>query len=116
MSKRFVRQDSHRHFKLGRGRKKIQRWRRPRGRHSKMRKARKSYPASPTVGYRTERKQRGLIKGLKPLLVRNIRDLRSANGRAVIFASKLGAKKKIDLLKKAEEMKLKILNVKGDKK
>ena len=59
MAPTFIRQDYMRHIKIGSGRKKLLKWRRPKGRHSKMRKQRKGYPAIPTVGYKAPKKEYG---------------------------------------------------------
>ncbi len=111
--KKFIRQDSFRHFKLGRNRRK-KKWRRPTGRHSKMRKQRKSYPASPTVGYKRIRKDIGRINNFIPLLINNLKDLeRATKDNIIVVSSRLGARKRMEVIKKADEMKLKIFNIWG---
>ena len=111
---KFLRQETRRHLRIGKRRKKSQTWRRPKGRHSKMRKKRKSYPVSPGVGYKSPKNEAGKIFGLTPVLISNIKELGKLNkNSAVIIARKVGARKKIDIIKKADEMKLKILNVKS---
>ncbi len=113
MARNFLRQDFMRHIKLGKHRKKLQKWRRPKGRHSKMRNKRKGYPVSPGAGYKKSRNERGKILRLYPKLVTNIKDLTGADkDNIIIIASRVGARKRIELIKKAEEMKLKILNIK----
>ncbi len=115
MAKKFLRQDIMRHIKLGKHRKKIQKWRRPKGMHSKMRNKRKGYPASPGVGYKAAKKDKGKINGLIPKMIQNMKDLENTNNKnIVIISKKLGARKKIEIIKRAEEMKLKIFNVKGE--
>jgi large subunit ribosomal protein L32e len=116
MTSKFVRQDSHRHFRLGRNNKKKQVWRRPRGRHSKMRKQRKSYPASPTVGYKSPRKELGKINSFTPILVHNLKELKSIGKNNIPILAKIGARKKLELIKYAEENKIKIHNVGGKAK
>lgn len=114
MARRFLRQDTSLFFKLGRGRRKLQKWRKPKGRHSKMRQKRKSYPASPSIGYRKNLKERGKINDFFPLLIENLSDLNKAKKEnMLILSSRLGAKKKLEIIKKAEEKKIKILNVGG---
>lgn len=118
MSKKFKRTDISRYSKLGRGRKKLTKWRKPKGRDNKIREHRFGYPVSPTVGHRSRKNEAGKIKGLQPLIVENLKDFEKADKKTIIILSgKVGAKKKLDLIKKAEEMKLKILNIKsGGKK
>lgn len=112
--RKFLRQETGRHLRIGKRKKKYQTWRRPKGRHSKMRKKRKSYPVSPSVGYKSPKNEAGKIFGLTPILISNIRELEKLNkNSAVIIARKVGARKKIEIIKKADEMNLKILNVKS---
>ena len=105
-----------RHLRLGKKKKKNQKWRRPKGRDSKMRLKMKGYPVSVSIGYKKSKKESGKIKGLIPINVSNLNDLKKANkNTALILSSKLGSKKRIDLIKKADEMKLTILNVRRQK-
>ncbi|MBS3066141.1 50S ribosomal protein L32e [Candidatus Pacearchaeota archaeon] len=113
MTKKFIRQDFMRHLKLGKKRKKLQKWRRPRGRQSKMRLNMKGYPAHPSVGYKSPRKEAGKIQGYNPVLITNLNELKNmGKNSAVIISRRVGAKKKIEIIKKASEMNLKILNIK----
>lgn len=116
MSKKFVRTDYWRMSKLGKRRRKLQVWRRARGKHSKMRRRRKGYPAIPMIGYKQSRKDSGKVRGLIPVLVNNANDLsKIKSGQGAILSSTLGAKKRIEVIKKAESMKIKILNLGGAK-
>ena len=60
--KRFLRRLTNRYLKLGKKRKKKQKWRKPKGRHNKMREKERGYPAVVSIGYRKNRNERGLIK------------------------------------------------------
>lgn len=116
MSKEFVRQDAGRYSKIGKNRKKLQKWRKPKGGDSKMRLKRRSYPSSPTVGHRSPRKESGKIKGLVPVIIYNTNDLSKLTKDNVAILARIGAKKKLDVIKAAQEKKIKILNVKEGKK
>lgn len=109
MSKNFKRQDNTRHHRLG-GRRVVP-WRKPKGRHSKMRQKRAGYPQEVTIGCRTSSADFGKISGLVPVWVNNLKALDSIDKKvnAVILA-RVGAKKKLELVKKAEALGLKILN------
>ncbi|MEK6888710.1 MAG: eL32 family ribosomal protein [Nanoarchaeota archaeon] len=107
--RKFVRQDTTRYSRIGRGRKKLQKWRKPRGRHNKIRRKRFSYPVQPSLGFRKMKNVRGKILGLNPVLVYNVNDLQSVGKDSIVVIAKIGAKKKIDVLKKALELKLKVL-------
>lgn len=113
MTRKFLRTDYMRYSRLGKKRKKLQVWRRARGKHSKIRRKRFGYPVMPTVGYMTARKDAGKIDGLKPLLVHNLNELSQADKNSIVILARVGAKKKIELMKKAEEMKIKICNAGG---
>jgi len=116
MSKKFLRTDYWRMSRLGKRRRKLQVWRRARGNHSKLRRRRKGYPSIPAIGYKQARKESGKIHGHIPVLVSNLNDLRSIKSHnAAILSSRLGARKRIEIIKKAESMKIKILNL-GDQK
>ena len=117
MRKTFKRTDISRYSKLGKGRKKLIKWRRPSGRDNKIREHRFGYPVAPTVGHKSQKNEAGKVKGLVPLVVNNLNDFKKATKKNIIILSaKVGAKKKLDLIKKAEEMKLRILNIKSGAK
>ncbi len=58
---KFLRRTWTRHSKLGRGRKKKQKWNSPKGRHSKTREKRRGYPVSVSIGYKGDTKKRNRI-------------------------------------------------------
>ena len=113
MAKKFVRTQSKRYSKLGRGRKKLQKWRKPKGRDNKIRESRRGKPNPPSVGYKRKKTDYGKVKGLYPLLIYNLKDLKKVNKDSGIVIGKVGAKKKIELVKAANEKKLHILNFSG---
>jgi large subunit ribosomal protein L32e len=115
MSKRFVRQEANTYSKIGKNVKKRQKWRRPTGRDSKMRLKRKSYPATVKVGYKTAKKELGKIQGMKPVLIHNLHELNNLGKGSVAILARIGAKKKLEIIKHAQDKKIKILNVKGEK-
>lgn len=114
-NKKFIRQDSERYSKIGKNRKKLQKWRRPKGRDSKMRLKRKSYPATVSIGYSTNKKLAGKVEGKMPVRVHNIADLKKITKDQVALLARVGAKKKLEMIKFAEENKIKIINVGGKK-
>lgn len=115
MRKKFIRRDSHRYAKIGKGRKKLQVWRRPKGRDNKIREKRFSYPVSPIIGFKKPKSESGKIKGLSPVVVYTIKDIERAKKDSIIIIGKVGARKKIDLVKKADEMKFAIANISKEK-
>jgi large subunit ribosomal protein L32e len=115
MSRKFLRTDIRRFLKLGKSRRKLQVWRAARGVHSKIRRKRKGYPVMPTVGYKTSKKEYGKIGGLKPVLVHNLKELDKAGKNLIVIIARIGAKKKLEIIKKAQERGIKIANIGGQK-
>ena len=96
---KFTRQSSHRKKRLGKS------WRKPRGIDSKQKKGKKAKGAKPNIGYGSPKKTRGT----KETLVRNLNDLEKSENR-IIIASRIGMKKKKEIIEKATEKKLEIIN------
>ncbi len=116
MAPKFLRSDTVRHLRLGKKRRNLQKWRRPRGRHSKIRKGRVGYPAAPSIGYKQNKTHSGKIKGKYVAYVENLNDLNAVPKDAIVVLSRrIGARKKIDIIKKATEMKISILNMEKQK-
>ena len=106
---KFLRRSWDRYSKLGRKRKKKQVWRRPTGRDNKMREKRRGYPARVSIGYkRSEKKE-------KPVIIKNIEDLKKIGKNSMVIIGHIGKKKKMDIAKKARERKIKITNLDTDK-
>lgn len=113
---KFLRSETHRFSRLGKGRKKLQKWRRPRGKHNKTRQDRFGYPVQPGIGFGTPKKYSGKVKGLIPVLINRESELSSlTKDNIIIIARKLGARKKLNILKKASELNIKVLNAGGKK-
>lgn len=110
---RFVRSDTVRHLRLGKKRRTLQKWRRPRGRHSKIRRKRFSYPLKVSVGYKSPGSVAGRINSRVPVLVHNLRELEALTPQSSAIIARVGAKKKLELMKRAQEKKIAIVNVGG---
>ncbi|MDR0900943.1 MAG: 50S ribosomal protein L32e [Methanobrevibacter sp.] len=107
MKKKFKRQEYARYKKLG------IKWRRPRGKTSKMRRYEAGKPAMPSIGYGSPKTTRGLHpSGFKDVLVKNMSDLESLDPEteAGRISATIGKKKKEMMLDKASELGIKILN------
>jgi large subunit ribosomal protein L32e len=105
----FARQDSHKKAKIKR------RWRSPRGIHSKMRLGIKGYRRSVSSGFRSPRLVKYLHKsGLREINVSSVKDINNIDPikEGIIIARAVGLKKKVDVIKKALEKNIRILNVK----
>src|SRR4051812_25023416 len=107
MSKEFKRTDWMRSFRLGKAKSRVP-WRRARGVHSKIRRKRMGYPRKPSIGYRSDASESGLVKGLQSVLVHNVNEIEQiADKKMGIIIARVGAKKKLDMIKKAQEKGLK---------
>ncbi|HLC31252.1 MAG TPA: eL32 family ribosomal protein [Candidatus Nanoarchaeia archaeon] len=109
MSKEFARTDSTRFLKLGK-RSAIKSWRRARGIHSKIRRKRKGYPLMPEVGFKTKRSESGKLNGKMPILIHNLAELKLISKEQIAIIARIGAKKKMDLLKYAKEHNISLAN------
>ncbi len=103
----FRRQEWFRYKRLGNA------WRRPKGKHSKMREHKGYRPPVVDSGYRGPKKVRGLHpSGFKEVLVHNVRDLEKVNPEreAIRIASRVGVKKRTEIEKRAKELNIRVLN------
>jgi len=108
---KFLRRTWTRYSKLGKKRKKKQVWRKPTGRDNKMREKRRGYPLVVSMGYQTEKKVKGKLQGRNPLIIMNLQDLKNLKKEEIGIVGKIGKKKKIEITKKAREMKIKLHNI-----
>lgn len=103
----FIRQESWRYKRVDES------WRKPRGIDSKMRKEVKGWPAKVKVGYRGPKAARGLHpSAYKEVLVYNVDDLSGINPKIEVIriAHTVGARKRAEILGKAKELGIYILN------
>lgn len=112
---KFLRRNWSKASRLGKGRKKKQVWRSPKGRHSKMRNKRKGYPQIVEVGFRTEKKQRDLIRNKKSIEVSNMKEMQMVKKGEVAIIRNIGAKKRLELVKFAKEKGIEVANVNVNK-
>ncbi len=106
--KNFVRRGWYRYSKLGKGRRKKQKWRKPKGRDNVMREKRKSRGKVVSIGYKTPYKKRTPV-------VHNLKELKKGLGE-VIFAAKTGKKKRAEMAEKAKKLGIKVKNLNLNKK
>jgi len=103
----FKRQEWFRYKKLG------EKWRRPKGMHSKLRRRIKYRPPMVSVGYRAPKKVRGLhSSGFEEIMIHNPSQLEGMDPKrqAARVAATVGYKKRLEIEKKASEMGIHILN------
>src|SRR3989344_4898482 len=87
-------------------------WRHPRGKHSKMRMKLRSYRKQPSIGYSSPKAARFLTpEGYQQHVVASPSQL-TKDLQAIIISGTVGAKKKIAIIQKAQQLGLKVLNLK----
>jgi large subunit ribosomal protein L32e len=112
--KLFVRKDSWKFPRFGKGRKTQMKWRASKGMHGKIRLKHKGYQAQPSVGYKRPVELRGKISGLIPRMIYNESDLDKMQKGEVALIGKIGIRKKILIVEKAMKAGIKITNVNGE--
>jgi ribosomal protein L32E len=110
---KFVRKEAHKKSKLGKGRPKLMKWRRQKGRHSKIREKRKGYTGKPMIGYGSLKEKRHLVNNLKPILIFNAQELDKIEKNQIAIIAHTSKKNKILIAKKAIEKNIPILNLKA---
>lgn len=106
----FLRQDYHKKKELGR------KWRKPKGIHSKMRHHFKGKIRCVAHGWGSPLEVKYLHpSGLKQAFVHTIDDLKKINAKTegAMIAADVGLRKRLEILKKAIELGIKVLNIKN---
>jgi len=103
---KFLRQEWFRNPSLG------LKWRRPKGRHSKLRQHIRGKGFIPSTGYGSAKTIKGMHPcGLMEVIVSNVEDIkRIKQGECARIGSTVGMKKRKEMAKAAEELKVKVLN------
>ena len=106
----FIRQDNPKRMKLN------YKWRKPKGIHSKIRHKFKGRRKMPSPGYKSPRKVKDLhSSGVEMVRVSSVLDLdKVKKGQGIIVSKSTGARKRLDILKKANELKISVLNLNAD--
>ena len=104
---RFIRQESWRLVRVK------ERWRRPRGKNSKMRLGKRGWPKIVKIGYRKSRKGRGLHpSGLEEIIVKRPADLEKINAKTQIvkISHTVGERNRIAIMERAQALELTVAN------
>ena len=100
----------------GKNKKRVgEKWRRPRGRTNKLRRHKKNRGHLPHPGYGTPKNLRGLHpSGLEEVLVSNANGIENFDKekQALRIEARVGVKKRLEIQKKAQELGIRVLNVK----
>jgi large subunit ribosomal protein L32e len=106
---KFAMQDFHKKRRLK------NKWKKPKGLDSKMRFMLRGYRGRISVGYKSPKIIFGLNKdGLKGILIKSANDLHNIKEKyeAAIISKKVGAKRRLDIIRLAQKMSIKIMNIK----
>lgn len=105
----FIRQDAEKFKRIGFT------WRKPKGLHSKMRLKYRGFRKSISVGYKSPLAVKHFDKsGLLPKLVASVQELLKINNKSegIIVSGKVGLRKRLEIIKEAQKLSIKILNIK----
>ena len=107
---KFLRTDWHKKIRLGKGVKKNQKWHGAKGRQNKLRLNRKGRMQRPKIGWGADANVKNFIAGIEAVRVENIKDVEAVKAGQGILIAKVGAKKRAEIIKKANEKKITIVN------
>ena len=112
---KFRRVDSHKYSKLGVRRKNKQKYRKPTGRDNKIRLNYAGRLKKVKVGFRSEKKTRGLVKQMEPIMIHNVKDLSKITEGTIGVLGKIGNKKKKEIVEYLQKNNIKLLNFSPEK-
>ncbi len=104
----FIRQDAHKKPRIPFT------WRKPKGRHSKMRRGFKGKPEMPSAGWGSPAAVYGLHPGgLNPVVVSSATQLDALQPKkdGAVIQHSVGRRKRVAIIKAAQEKKIKVLNI-----
>ena len=107
----FIRQDNPKRRKLN------YKWRKPKGVHSKIRHHFKGRRKMPSPGYKSPAEVKGLhSSGLKMIRVFSADDVKKIKkeNEGIIIPKSIGMRRRLEILKKANEMGTMVLNLNAD--
>ena len=112
---KFRRTDGHKYSKLGVRRKKLRKYRKPKGGDNKIRLNRAGRVRKVKIGFRSPREQRDLVKGMEVVRIFNAEDLKKIKDNMIGVVGKVGGKNKMKIAEYAKEKKIELLNLDADK-
>jgi len=106
MAKTFIRKDVNKKARLP------VTWRKPKGITNKKRLNRKGHTINVRTGYGSKDSDRNKIQGFQITLVHNLAELKQLNPKTqCAILARAGKKKKMELIKEAQTLKIKIVNL-----
>lgn len=107
----FIRQDNPKRMKVN------DKWRKPKGIHSKIRHKFKGRRKMPSPGYKSPKAVKGFhFSGLGIIIIHSSNDLDNIKkeSEGIVISKNIGMRKKLEILKKAKELDVKVLNLNID--
>ncbi len=112
---KFIREDYTQISSLGLRRKKLWKYRKGTGIDNKMRLKIKGHLRNVSIGFGNEKKKRGLVKGLKPVLVHNLDEIKKISKNEIGILANIGSKKRIEIANYIIENKINLSNFNAGK-
>jgi len=112
---RFLRIGYTQYSKLGLRRKNKQKYRKGKGGENKMRLKMKGHLRNVSIGFRSEKKTRGLVRGLNTVMIYNIEDLKKLKKKEIGIVAKVGNKRKIEIANQAIKDNIRLANLNSKK-
>lgn len=112
---KFLRIGYTQYSKLGLRRKNKQIYRKGKGGENKMRLKMKGHLRNVSIGFRTNKKTRGLVRGLNSVVINNIKDLKNLKKDEIAIVAKIGNKKRIEIAEYALKNNIRLMNINAHK-
>ncbi len=112
---KFLRVMGNKKIRLGKKHRKLQKWRKARGKHNKTRESIRGKAAKVKIGYGNPSKLRGKINNKIPFRVNNINDLAKIKKENIAIIVKLGKKKRTQIESKLKELGIEVLCTRREK-
>jgi large subunit ribosomal protein L32e len=113
--RKFLRAGYWKYSKLGLRRKKKQVYRKAKGGDNKVRLSEKGRLKKVKIGYRNKKELRGMVKGLKPKMIRSVEELKTLGKHELPIVAHVGDKKRLAIARYALEKKIALGNVHAEK-
>lgn len=112
---KFLRIGYTQYSKLGLRRKNKQKYRKGKGGENKMRLKMKGHLRNVSIGFRSEKKTRGMVRGLKAVVVFNIQDIKNLKKDEIGIVAKVGNKRKIEIAEYSIKNNIRLSNLNSKK-
>ena len=112
---KFLRLGYKQYSKLGLRRKNKLKYRKAKGGENKVRLKMKGHLRNVNSGFRTEKSKRNLIKGLKPVMIFNIHDLKKIQKGEIGVLGRVGSRKKKEIAEYVKKDNIKLANLNPEK-